>query len=182
MNVDSNLVEARTEALEAALQDPEVREAFDAVLDGVKRGEITWAQVGGFGENELEGAYQSAIAMIEGKKPAKAIKIAGLLIFIDPNKSRYYRLVGLALQHLAQYSLADSYYQIALSIDPDDAVSQLYRGEVLLQLGKTALGSDYIREGLTAADADPELHAIAKRARAIVRAFGTTEEHATTPS
>lgn len=164
---------ARAEALDRAMaENEELRQGMAAITNMVKAGLLTLADVGGFSEAELEGGYSAAVAKLESEQPAKCLKILGTLLTLNPRVSKFYRLAGIALHRLKQYELADAYYDIALAFDPEDAISMIYRGETHLLMNKRFTARRLLVEGLKRADAEPELHAIAQRARAIAQALG----------
>lgn len=165
--------QARSDAYDQALlDDSELKEGVEHLTDLARSGRINWADIGGFGESELEGGYSAAVSMLESDMPAKGLKIVGTLLTLNPTIAKFYRLAGIALHRLKYYQLADGYYDIALALDPNDPISKLYRGETHLFMNNRASGRRLIEEGIRDADGDPGLHAIVQRAKAICQAMG----------
>lgn len=153
-------------------RNPELMKAIGDLKELLFQGKITLAEVGGFTDNELDGAYAVACKYVEMGQVGPAMQIAGYLIFIDPYKARYYQLVGICLQRLQQYEAADHYYSLSSAMDPDDAMSRIYRGEAKLLSGKIDDGLQSIKDGLALAQKDPVAHKdLIDRANVLLRQF-----------
>jgi len=163
----------RAEAYDNALaENPELQQGIEELTTALSAGQLCLAQIGGFGETELEGGYKAAVSLLESDMAAKGLKVVGTLLTLNPTIAKYYRLAGIALHRLKYYELADGYYDIALAIDPDDPIAKLYRGECHLFMEKRASGRKLLEEGIAQAEGSPELHSIVQRARAIAQALG----------
>src|SRR5687768_13373546 len=131
--MDTQEQNARVEALDGAMKDDkDLKEDVESFTRILAAGKINLASVGGFSEDELEGGYSAAVAKVESEQPAKALKVLGTLMMLNPRVSKYYRLAGIALHRLKRFDLADLYYDVALAFDPRDPIAMLYRGETHL--------------------------------------------------
>lgn len=154
-------------------KNPELWKMIQELTQAVEEGRLTYAEVGGFTEDELDGAYAVACQYAEMGQVLKSIQIAGYLIFLDSYKGRYYQLVGICLQRMKQYEMADHYYRLALSLDKNDPMSLVYRGECKIMAGHVDQGVAIVREGVEAAKGRPELAAMAERGKILLKQFGT---------
>lgn len=159
-------------AFHAALENPQVAEATAEVTRLLADGKVSLADVGGFSEQELAGGYAAAVRMLEAGHPAKALKITGSLLLLEPGDAAYHRLAGVACHHLGEYALANNYYLAAQALAPGDATTMIYRGEALLALGEGEQGEAELRRGIAAAAGNPALAAIVKRAAEVGRTHG----------
>ena len=153
-------------------RDPQTKKLLEDLGKAVQDGRLTYAQVGGFTENELDGAYACACKYAEMGQVLQAIQIAGYLMFLDPYGGRYYQLVGICLQRMKQYENADHYYNMALSFDKENPMSLVYRGESMIMAGKTDEGLAFVKTGIAAVRGRPEFMDIAERGKVLVRQFG----------
>ncbi len=153
-------------------KNPQLAESIRALTKRIDEGSLTYAEVGGFTANELDGAYVCACKYAEMGQVLEAIQIAGYLIFLDPYSARYYQLVGICMQRLKQYESADYYYKVAQSLAPEDAMTLVYRGESKIMSGKTDEGLELVRKGVTLSKGKPEFKEIADRGQVLVRQFG----------
>ncbi len=169
-------VNPQLEAYDKAIQDPQLAANMDAVQTLFDTGEISIAAMGGFSDEEIDAAYASASHMIEIGRMAKAIKITGTLITLEPRRARNYLLTGLALHRLGKSELAEGYYHAALDLEPDNVHALLYRGEMLLNLGQEKLAAELLQEGIDVAGEAPELRAVVSRARVIMQSIHPTDQ------
>ena len=153
-------------------KNPKLLGAIQELAKLVDEERLTYAQVGGFTDNELDGAYAVACKYAEMGEVTKSIQIAGYLIFLDPHKARYYQLVGICLQRMKQYEGADFYYRMANIFEPGDPMTLVYRGECMIMAGRVDEGLVHVREGLEAAQKDPEAAPMADRASVLIKQFG----------
>ncbi len=153
-------------------RNPKLLAAIRDLARMVDEEKLTYAQVGGFTDNELDGAYAVAVKYCEMGEVTKSIQIAGYLIFLDPHKARYYQLVGICLQRMKQYEGADFYYRMANIFEPGDPMTLVYRGECKIMGGRVDEGLVYVREGLEAAAKDPGAQPMADRAKVLLKQFG----------
>ncbi|MEZ0314901.1 MAG: hypothetical protein ACAI38_24275 [Myxococcota bacterium] len=153
-------------------KNPKLRDAIQELSKAVAEGRLTYAQVGGFTKDEMDGAYAIACRYCDMGEVLKCIQITGYLIFLDPQSGRYYQLVGICLQRLKQYEAADFYYKMALILDPTDPMSLVYRGECKILSGNVDAGLAIVREGLEIAKKDPEAAQVSERAQVLIKQFG----------
>jgi len=153
-------------------RNPKLKKAIQELSTAVAEGRLTYAQVGGFTKDEMDGAYAIACRYCDMGEALKSIQIAGYLIFLDPHGGRYYQLVGICLQRLKQYEAADFYYRMALVLDPDDPMSLVYRGECKILSGNVDGGLEIVRKGLELGRKSPDLTHIVERAQVLVKQFG----------
>jgi tetratricopeptide (TPR) repeat protein len=151
--------------------NPKLADGLDDLAKAMTEGRISLAEVGGFTENELDGAYAVACKYTEMGQIAESMQIAGYLIFIDPYKSRYYQLAAICMQRLKLFDAADHFYGLALAISPEDARSLVYRGEARIMMGRMDEGLDFVRRGGDLAAGDPDLHEVRDRANLLARQF-----------
>ncbi|MEO0813512.1 MAG: tetratricopeptide repeat protein, partial [Myxococcota bacterium] len=153
-------------------KNPKLLAAIRELATLVDEDKLTYAQVGGFTDNELDGAYAVACKYAELGEVTKSIQIAGYLIFLDPHKARYYQLVGICLQRMKQYEGADFYYRMANIFEPSDPMTLVYRGECKIMAGRVDEGLVLVRQGQAAASADPAAQPMADRADVLIKQFG----------
>lgn len=157
--------------------NPKLLKAIRELSEHVKEGRLTYAQVGGFTDRELSGAYAVACKYAETGELLRAIQIAGYLIFLDPHRAPYYQLVGICLHRMKQYEGADFYYRMAQILEPKDPMTLVYRGEAMIMAGKVDAGLELVREGRECAKGAAEHSKIVDRADVLVRQFGTATGH-----
>jgi len=138
----------------------------------VDDGRLTYAQIGGFTETELQGAYACACKYAEMGQVLQAIQIAGYLMFLDPYNAGYYQLVGICLHRMKQYENADHYYKMALTLDKENPMTLVYQGEAKLMLGRADEGIQLIKQGVNGAKGKPEWKELAERGNVLIRQFG----------
>lgn len=129
-------------------KNPKLMGLIGDLKKAVAEGRLTLAEVGGFTDNELDGAYAVACKYAEMGQIIQAVQITGYLIFIDPYKARYYQLIGICMQRLNQHEAAEQYYSMAASMDPTNPMTKIYRGEAKIMCGKVDDGLKLVREGL----------------------------------
>ncbi|MBI5508393.1 MAG: hypothetical protein HY903_06555 [Deltaproteobacteria bacterium] len=164
--------ENREISVEDMQKNPELKKLLGDLAKAVEEGRLTYAQVGGFSQMELDGAYACACKYAEMGQVLQAIQIAGFLMFLDPYGGRYYQLVGICLQRMKQYENADHYYNMALLFDKEDPMSLVYRGESKIMSGKTDEGLQFVKRGIAAAKGKAEHKDIVDRGQVLVRQFG----------
>lgn len=153
-------------------RNPELMKVISDLKDAVAEGRLTLAEVGGFTDNELDGAYAVACKYAEMGQVIQAMQITGYLIFIDPYKARYYQLVGICMQRMEQYDAADQYYGMAASMEPDDPMTRIYRGEAKIMSGNVDEGIRWVREGSELAQKDAGKHQdLIDRANVLIKQF-----------
>ncbi len=154
-------------------KNPKLMKTLQDLKGAVLEGRVTLAEVGGFTDDELDGAYACACKYAEMDQFTQAIQISGYLIFIDPHKARYYQLVGIAMQRMGQFKEADRYYGIAAALDASDPMTSVYRGESIIMTGNIDAGLQHVHSGLELAQADPVAHqALIDRANVLIQQFG----------
>ncbi len=149
-----------------------LRPLLDELGQALKEGRLTYAEIGGFTKNELDGAYACACKYAEIGQVLQAVQIAGYLMFLDPYGARYYQLVGICLQRMKQYENADHYYKMALVLEKDNPMTLVYRGESKIMAGKADEGLDIVRQGIAAAKGKAEFKDMADRGQVLLRQFG----------
>jgi tetratricopeptide (TPR) repeat protein len=137
----------------------------------VAKGRLSYAELGGFTKNELDGAYGSACEYAQMGRVAEAIQIAGYLALVDPQNGRYYQLTGICWQRMKQYEAADHYYGMSLIFDKENARTLCYQGECRLMLGKVEEGLDLLARGVKAAGPKKDLADVASRGQALLAQF-----------
>ena len=164
--------EDREIEMDDMMRNPQLRDGIATVKEAIREGRLTYADVGGFTEIELEGAYASACNLAAAGQGVEAIEICGYLMMVDPYKGRYYQLVGVSLQRMKQYELADHYYRIALTLDKEDPMSLIYRGECKIMLGRIDEGVDFVKEGVGLAEGKAEHKEVQSRGEILIKQFG----------
>jgi tetratricopeptide (TPR) repeat protein len=157
--------------LEDIKNNPELASVLVDLTKAFEEGRLSLAEVGGFTDNELDGAYVCACKYAEMGQLGEALQIAGYLIFIDPYKARYYQLVGIALQRLKAYEPAEHFYVLALTLEPNEPRSLVYRGETKIMMGRIDEGLEHIREGIKQAQSVPDLSEVVERGKTLVKQF-----------
>ena len=158
--------------LDDFMLNPQLREGVASVKEALREGQLTYADVGGFTDIELDGAYASAVNLLAAGKSVDAIQTCGYLMMIDPYKGRYYQLVGIALQRMKQYQFAEYYYRVGISLDKEDPMSHVYLGECKIMQGQTDDGLELVRKGLEFAGEDPEHGDVVSRGKVLLKQFG----------
>ncbi|MFC1611455.1 hypothetical protein ACFL6C_10880 [Myxococcota bacterium] len=158
--------------IEDIKNNPELAGMLSEITKAFEDGALTLAEIGGFTESELDGAYVCACKYAEMGQLQEAMQIAGYLIFIDPYKGHYYQLVGICLQRLKVYEAAEHFYMLSLTLKPGEPRSLVYRGESKIMMGKLDDGLELIREGLVQAQASPEHNELVERGNVLLRQFG----------
>lgn len=153
-------------------KNPELNSMMGEMRNAVEEGRLTYAEVGGFTENELEGAYACACKYAEMGQVVEAIQISGYLMFLDPYNGRYYQLVAICLQRMKQYENADYYYKMALLFDKDNPMSLVYRGESKIMAGQTDEGLEFIRQGVEEAKKNTDHQDLVDRGGVLLKQFG----------
>lgn len=153
-------------------KNPELMKVIGDLKEAVATGSLTLAEVGGFTDNELDGAYAVACKYAEMGQVMQAMQITGYLIFIDPYKARYFQLIGICMQRMEQYDAADQYYGMAASMEPEDPMTRIYRGEAKIMSGNVDDGLKWVREGLELAQQDAGQHKdLIDRANVLIKQF-----------
>lgn len=158
--------------LEDMMRNPQLREGLADVKEAIREGRLTYADVGGFTDFELDGTYAVACSYANMGQGIEAIQICGYLMLVDPYKSRYYQLVGICLQRMKQYEISDHYYRIALSLDSEDPMTLIYQGEVKIMQGRIDEGVGIIRKGVDLVGTNPELNDLKSRGEVLIQQFG----------
>ena len=153
-------------------RNPKLRAAVQDLSKAVAEGRLSYAQIGGFTEAEMTGAYAVACRYCDMGEVLKAVQIAGYLIFLEPQDARFYQLVGICLQRLKHYEAAEYYYRMASILTPDDPMTLVYRGECRILSGRIDAGLALIRQGLEKAQKKPEFKQIVDRGNILVKQFG----------
>jgi len=153
-------------------RNPEIAPLLKDLGALVKQGRLTLADVGGFTAKELDGTYATAVKLVETNQSALGVQLVGLLMLIDPAKSKYYQLAAIGFQRLKQYALADHYYALAFALEePKDARTLTYRGENKIMMGEIDEGIKLVRDGVKAAGKKREYEDVAKRGTALIKQF-----------
>lgn len=135
----------------------------DDLIDALARGRLAPAEVGGLTPRELDAIFAVAAQRIELGRAADAADMLWLLVTLFPYSARYWRGLGVALQHLADAARARAAYDVALMLEPRDLTTRCYRAEVLAALGELA---EALRELRVVAAGDDA--ALATRAQALL--------------
>ncbi len=154
-------------------KNPELMRSLGELKEAVAKGTLTLAEIGGFTEEELEGAYVCACKYADMGQLPEAMQIAGYLIFVSPQNASYYQLVGICMQRLNQYDMADRYFGLAMALDKEDPMTLVYRGESQIMGGRVDEGVKLVKDGLEAANTDPSTHQpLIDRANVLIQQFG----------
>jgi len=165
--------EDREVNLDDIMSNPQLSPHFRDIAQALRDGRLTYADVGGFTENELDGAYAAACQYVELGQVVEAMQICGYLMMLDSYNARYYQLVGICLQRLKQYEQAVHYYRMALINAPGDAMSLVYQGECTIMAGEVDAGLALVRQGAESCGSDGDDVAVAERAKQLIRQFGS---------
>lgn len=153
--------------------NPELNKILGELRSAVEEGRLTYAEVGGFTENELDGAYACACKYAEIGQTVQAVQIGGYLMFLDPYNARYYQLIGICLQQMKQYENADYYYKMALLFDEENPMTLVYRGEAKIMAGQTDEGLEFVKMGVAAAEGQPDFREMADRGQILLKQFSS---------
>jgi tetratricopeptide (TPR) repeat protein len=154
------------------LKNPQLKATIAEMVKAVQEGRLTMAQVGGFTDKELNGAYAVACKYAEAGQVGEAMEIAGYLIFLQPSDERFYQLTGICFQRLKLYNEATHFYGLALAMNNEDARTQVYLGESHIMAGEIDRGLKDVQRGLDLAEKRTEFADVADRARVLLRQFG----------
>ena len=169
--LDASEREQRDVAFQLALKDPVFAANFDKIKAFYRDGQLTLADIGGFSQTELNGAYVCACQSVDRDQCLEALQVLGALILVNPRDHRYYQLAAIGLQRLDRCDLADAFYTMALAYEPEDAISLMYAGETKIQMGDITAGIEHLRRGIAYGAANPLLKEYVHRARLIVDAY-----------
>jgi tetratricopeptide (TPR) repeat protein len=129
------------------------------------RGEITWAQVEGFTEEQAREFAQTACQLARKGQLKKAAKIFEGLVALNPLDHASRAALGGVYQRMGRFNDAMGAYDAAIATDGRDVVARANRGELRLLRGDAG-GLDDLR---TAIEVDQDLvTAAAKRAKAVL--------------
>jgi tetratricopeptide (TPR) repeat protein len=156
---------------EDMMKNPKLRKIIEELSASVSNGELTFAQIGGFTDNELDGAYAAACQYINTDQIQQGTQLLGMLILIDPYKARYYQLVGIGLQRLKTYPTAEYFYGLAQRLEPENIMTQVYLGECKILNGKTDDGLKILKESLQAIENEGDSSDLKGRAQALIQQF-----------
>jgi tetratricopeptide (TPR) repeat protein len=154
------------------LENPNLKPLISELAKAVDEGRLSYAQVGGFSEKELEGAYAVACQYLETGNILQAMQIAGFLMFIDSNNWRHPQLIGVCLMRMKQYGPADYFFSVSLADDEKNPRTLVYSGEAKIMAGTMDEGLALVRRGLEAAGSAPEHRDMAERAKVLLKQFG----------
>lgn len=138
----------------------------------LKQGKISLAEVGGFSQKELDGAYVAAVKLFEAKQVPQAMQLVGFLMLVSPYEARYYQLSGICLQQLKQYIEAGNYFRYAMALEPDDPRTLIYAGECEVLAGNIDDGLKLVRSGVKKGEGKREADDAVKRGQALLKRFG----------
>lgn len=155
-------------------KNPQLMRDIQHLKQAVMGGRLTLAQVGGFTDNEMDGAYAVACKYAETGDTLHAIQIAGYLVFLNPRDARFYQLLGICLQRMQMWDGADYFYSMATSLDRADPMNVIYRGEARIMAGHVDDGVDMLQQGLALAKNEPGGNKdLINRANVLIRQFAT---------
>jgi len=157
---------------EDILKNPALNAQIQELGKAIDEGRLSFAQLGGFTDKELEGAYVVACKYLEMGQLAEAMQIAGYLIFLNPSDTRFFQLVGICMHRLKIYDAAEHFYKLALAIEPNDPPSWVFRGEAKIMAGEIDQGLVHIQKGLEQAGTATAHRDIVDRAKILLRQFG----------
>jgi len=176
MGVEAPQVFDPTEELdwEHMKKDPKLMESIGHLKKAYEEGNLTLAEIGGFTENELNGAYACACKYADMGQVMQALQITGYLIFIDSYQARYYQLAGICMQRVGDFDSAERFYGLAVTLDKKDPMTAIYRGESKIMSGNVDEGVQWVRDGLELASADAPKHQdLIERANILIKQFST---------
>lgn len=153
------------------IKDEKLKDSIRELAKKVKDGEITYAQVGGFKEKDLDAVYKVACQYVEMGKVVEGLQIISHLMILDPYKGKYYQLVGICLQLMKQYEYAIDYYDVASELEPNNAMTLVYLGETKILGGEIDAGMVDVKAGIAAAEGKPEHKDVLARGRSLVQKF-----------
>jgi len=154
------------------IANPALKDTFEHLKQALKDGSITFKEVGGFTDNELNGAYACACRYAEMDQVLEAMQIIGYLMCIDPYDARFQQLAGICLQRMKQYEAADHFYKMAHLLDPNDPMTLIYHGEASIMSGSIDDGLEKVRKGIALAEGKAEHHDLLQRGKVLEKQFG----------
>ena len=163
--------ENRTMTVDDIRNNPELYASFKEVVTAIKNGTLTYADVGGFTPEEMQGAYFTACNVLESGQILKAMQIAAQLLFMDPYQSSYYHLVGICFQRIKDYYSAELFYDLALAMEPNDVYSMIYLGECKVMTKEIDEATTLFEQALKLTINNPEYAELEKRVHVLMRQF-----------
>ncbi|MCC6811945.1 MAG: hypothetical protein IT381_31270 [Deltaproteobacteria bacterium] len=91
----------------------------------------------GIDHAQLEAMYVSACRQLAANQPVAAGKLYCLLAVLDHDDPKHWRGLAVCAHRLKVFPLAELLYNLTLRIEPGDAVSRVYRAEIMLNQGRT---------------------------------------------
>lgn len=157
--------------VQALLDEPETRAQLDELAQAVRTGAMTIRRIADFSQEQMDAGYSIACQLLERGEAVKAVQIAGWMLYIDSQDTRFHRLLGLCMHHLKFYALADYYYTLVGIWRPGgaDAATLMYHGEIKLMLEEREQGLSMLQRGVAAAGTDVALKDVVKRGRLLLK-------------
>lgn len=150
--------------LEAQLQqalkqgaNPEQVEETRKMFNAVASGELTLQDVAGVSDEQVEAVFHQAVRSYESGMMAKALELLEQVLVCNPYHQGAWRATGAVYQELGKLDEALGAYEYALALDPDDVVSSIFKGEVLLQTENVEEALPLLKNAVERAAGQPEL-------------------------
>lgn len=168
--------------VQALLDQPETRAQLEEVAAAVRSGALTIRRLADFSSEQMDAGYSIACQLLERGETFKAVQMAGWLLYVDAQDTRFYRLLGLCMHHLKFYALADYYYTLVniWRSGGADAATLMYHGEIKLMLDDRAQGLAMLQRGIEQAGSDIALKDVVKRGRLLLKQLETRDDPAST--
>ncbi|MBN1962437.1 MAG: pentapeptide repeat-containing protein [Deltaproteobacteria bacterium] len=106
------------------------------LTDALARGHLSISELIGMEMRELDAVYLMAVARLEVDQDSSAMQLFAGLAALFPFCAKYWRGYGIALHRLRLWAQAHHAYDAALQLEPNHALTCLYRAEVLAHLGE----------------------------------------------
>ena len=171
LNCLNSKTESQDPDVRRLLSDPKSREQLTFLAESVRDNRITIRQIADFSPAQIDAGYALASRLLEQGDALKAMEAAAWMLWIDGRDTRFHRLVGLCLQHMKLYPLADYFYTLVgvWREGGADAATLMYHGEVKVMLDDTEDGLNLLRRGIKEGAMDPVYKDIAQRSRVLLR-------------
>ncbi len=163
----------RDVTLEDIRSHPELNILFTEVEDAFSKGLLTLSEVGGFTDDELQGTYAAACQQASAGNLADALRTCGYLMLVNPYWAKPFQLAGICLQRMELTEQCEVYYRLALALEPDDPMTLIYFGEVLIYLGRRDDGLQMVDKALNLLKEREDPEKLGDRAAALKKQFGS---------
>lgn len=122
----------------------------------------------GMDDEAIAGAFDIGAQMVRQGMYDQAFDYFMGMVQFEPVNWEIYRMLGIIQHRKRNHVAAGQLYGLALTLKPDDALTQLYLGECELHLGQHQYGLANVKAAVEALRGSPEHKAYVKRGEQIL--------------